>query len=140
MHVIRAMAADAGGRRLAIGRPLMVAALAGERGMRVAEREIRESVVEGGAAQIDDVRIAPPMLAVAGETLARLGAARAAVKALAGAQVRGHVLVTIEAKCGLTGSIGLVMARAALLLGLGVRLGYGPGHQQRLDAGTEAGG
>jgi hypothetical protein len=101
--------------------------------MRAAKREIRASVVELIAAELDDVRVAPEVLGMAGAALEGSGVAhQPTVQAALRAEVGRNLLMACGAQLRLPAAITAVVAVCAVLLELRVRSGELPGHEQRL--------
>src|SRR5579864_9012749 len=126
------MAAEAVARRIAIGLAGRVAARAGEIGMGAAQPVVRQVVVELLRHELDDVAAATEMLAVAGVALRPGHAGQVPVEAPLAGNIRGDVLVTVEAKLCLPAAVATVVTLRALLLVLRVGRREFAGHQQRL--------
>ena len=133
MKVVRLVAADAGGRGLAERLASLVAAGAGQRAMRASEGKISAFMIEGGRIQAHDIGFAAQMFGVTARTFADAGIGHAAVEALVIVHVAGDFLMAIEAQRALPGAISTIMAAAAGVFDLDVRLGHFPGHEQALD-------
>jgi hypothetical protein len=93
-------------------------------------------MVEAGTAQAHDVGSPTMVLAMTRLALARARSGHAAVKSRRRREVRCHIFVAAQAQVTLPLAVCFVMAGAAIILGLGVRLAQGSWHQQLLEGGA----
>jgi hypothetical protein len=113
-----------------------VAAVAGQRAVRTSQRKVSAFVIEGRGVQAHDVGLAALVLGMAAGALADAGIGHAAVIALVTLQVGGDFLVAVDAQRALARTVGAIVAIAAGVFELGVRLGNLAGHEQALDRGA----
>ncbi len=135
MDILVLVAAAAGRSRLAIRGVGAMAAAAVEREVGAVEREVGELMRESGLAQLVYIGIPAQVLAMAATALTGGAPLHAAVIARLVADVGCNLLVAIQAQCGLAIAVGAVVASAAVVLQLRMRLGDRSRHDQFLDAG-----
>lgn len=133
MSVVLPVTIDAGGRRLSVRGAGPMTGLAGNRHVRLRQREVRQVMREAGLAQFVDVSITAQMFGMAATALSGSGLGHPPVIAGFRADIGGRVLVAVEAQYGLPVPVGAVMATAAIGLDLRVRLTDGPRHDELLD-------
>src|ERR1700722_12799279 len=132
VDIVRFVAADAGGRRLAPGLARLVAALASEGRVRALQCEVGEAMIELCTAELHDVGVAALVFGMAGAALARARVGHAPVIAAMIAHIGRRLLVAVETQRRLGAYVGAVMAAGAILFLLDVRLRHLARHEQRL--------
>ncbi len=105
---------------------------AGNAHVRALQRVVRQGVVECGWIQPHDVSLPSLVIRMTAATRGRGETRCQAVKALAGREIRTHVLMTPEAEPVLGGTIEGAVATRALLFVFRMTLDHGTGHQQCL--------
>jgi len=133
--ILLCMTATTHGRRLTIGNPCRVTALAGRSDVGIVEREVREVVSECNLAESRDIGIAAQVLGVASAALTPGGLPHATVITAPGANIFDDFFVAAQTLGALPLTIGEVVAVRAFGLDPGVRLGHWTGHHELLNAG-----
>ena len=136
VHIVPFMTAGAFRRRLSVRSAIVVATAATLRFVGAAQREFGQVVIEQARLQADDVCLATLVLSVAGAALSALCLRMASMKSPLFAEIYGDVFVAIQAEPLLRPSIKKIVAGAAGILGVCMRLGHRSGHDQTLQAGT----
>ena len=103
-----------------------------DRGMRAAQREIRELMVELGRVERHDVGGATQVLRVTGVALGSGHGGSVSVQSPPVADIRRDPFVAIQAERGLAAAVADVVADRAVLLELAVRVGELARHEQGL--------
>ncbi len=132
MRIVRLVTAGTARDDAAPWRMRLVALLAGQSGMGVVQGKVSEPVIEMRRIELHDVGAAALVIGMAGAALPLSGVRHVAMEAMMPTDIRGDLLVTLEAQGRLGAHVGAVMAAGAGRLELRVRTGDRPGHQQGL--------
>src|SRR5579883_2184529 len=132
MRIVADVAGAAVARCRPIRLPRRVTGGACQPGMRAPQRKIGEVVIESRGIELHDVGAAPEVIHVTRAALRGRHGRRVPVQAAMAANVRGDLLVAIEAERRLPGAIADVVAEGAVLLELLVRLRQFAWHEERL--------
>lgn len=120
VDILLRVAADAGGRCIAVFRLRLVAVSAGDLLVGALKREIRQSMIEGLRRQADDVCAAAFVVRVTVPALARPGLLGSPVKPHLLVDVRGNLVMAVDAKLALVVPRERYMTLPALTLDVSV--------------------
>lgn len=135
MHVILLVTVQTAGRRATVRFARTVACSAGQGRVGPIEREIGEGVVETRGTELVDIGVATEMLGMTSAALPGACVLHPPVIARRAADIRGDLLVTVEAETGLARAIRAVVAGAAVGFELLVSPADRPRHDQLLEVG-----
>ena len=139
VRVILVVAIVAGGGGVAMLLILLMAAGAGQSQMRAFQGEIGLVVVKSVRVEMHDITVASYMFGMAGLARQFLDALNAAVKSSLFLDIRGNLLMAIEAKILLRVLAEWFMALFALRFIFGVGINYLARHDQCFQAGRGSG-